>query len=321
MANILITGALGQVGSELIDFLLASYSGTIYATDIHKESTLKSNPSVKYAVLDVRNREMVENIIGENDIDEVYHLASILSASGEKDPYMAYNVNLTGTVNVLNASVTRGVKKVFIPSTIGVFGPEVQKEKAPRRHASIPTTIYGITKAAGEMLFQYYYNKYNIDVRSLRYPGLLSYKVAPTAGTTDYAVDMIKHAASGNSYECYLKDDTRLPMMYMPDAMSSTLHLMTAPAENIRVRTSYNVMSYSFTPRELENELRELNPEFRVVYKPDFRQSIADSWPWSIDVTDAVNDWEFKPVFDLKNTVSDMFQNYRKFSEKLNPPD
>ena len=176
----------------------------------------------------------VDNIIRNRNIDEVYHLASILSATGEKDPYLAYNVNLTGTVNVLNACVTRDVKKVFIPSTIGVYGPEVQKENAPIRHNSIPTTMYGITKFTTEMLSQYYFNKYNLDVRSLRYPGLLSYKVAPTAGTTDYAVDMIKHAAQGNLYECYLKEETKLPMLYMPDAMKATLRMMTSPQESIR---------------------------------------------------------------------------------------
>ena len=314
MANILITGSLGQVGSELIDYLMASYGGTIYATDIQKEPKIKENSRINYEILDVRDREAVDNILMERKIDEVYHLASILSATGEKDPYLAYNVNLTGTVNILNACVTRNVKKVFIPSTIGVYGPEVQKIDAPIRHDSVPTTMYGITKFTSEMLFQYYFNKYNLDVRSLRYPGLLSYKVAPTAGTTDYAVDMIKHAAQGNSYECYLKEETKLPMLYMPDAMKATLHLMTSPEESIKIRTAYNVMAYSFSPKELEEAVRELNPDFRVKYNPDFRQKIADSWPWSIDTKDAVKDWDFKPEYDLKATVSDMFKNFKNQS-------
>lgn len=314
MANILITGSLGQVGSELIDYLMASYGGTIYATDIQKEPKIKENSRINYEILDVRDREAVDNILMERKIDEVYHLASILSATGEKDTYLAYNVNLTGTVNILNACVTRSVKKVFIPSTIGVYGPEVQKIDAPIRHDSVPTTMYGITKFTSEMLFQYYFNKYNLDVRSLRYPGLLSYKVAPTAGTTDYAVDMIKHAAQGNSYECYLKEETKLPMLYMPDAMKATLHLMTSPEESIKIRTAYNVMAYSFSPKELEEAVRELNPDFRVKYNPDFRQKIADSWPWSIDTKDAVKDWDFKPEYDLKATVSDMFKNFKNQS-------
>lgn len=311
MTNILITGSLGQVGSELIDYLSASFVGTIYATDIRKESTLKPNSKVSYEVLDVRNMESVENILDERKIDEVYHLASILSAKGEKDPYMAYNVNLSGTVNILNACVTENVKKVFIPSTIGVYGPEVGKDNAPIRHNSIPTTMYGITKFTSEMLFQYYHNKYGLDVRSLRFPGLLSYKVAPTAGTTDYAVAMIREAASGNSYECYLERNTKLPMLYMPDAMQATLRLMTSPEEAIRIRTSYNVMGFSFSPGELEETIREFNSDFTVTYKPDFRQKIADSWPYSIDIQDAVNDWNFKPEFNLRDTVSDMIKNFK----------
>jgi nucleoside-diphosphate-sugar epimerase len=314
MTRILVTGALGQVGSELLDYLLASYDGEIIATDIQSNPKTLENPRIKYELLDVKNMEMIDEIVERNHIDIIFHLASILSATGEKDPYLAYQVNLTGTVNILNTSVRKRVSKVFIPSTIGVFGPETPKKDAPIINSSVPTTMYGITKASCEMLFQYYFNKYDLDVRSLRYPGLISYKVAPTAGTTDYAVDMLRSAAKGIDYKCYIGEDIKLPMMYMPDAMSATMQFMTTPKENIKIRTAYNIMSYSFSPRELESAIKEIKPEFKVTYEPDFREEIAKSWPESIDIKDAHNDWGFSPDYNLKKTVEHVLQEFKKMN-------
>ncbi len=311
MTNILITGCLGQVGSELIDYLLASYDGEILATDVRKSDRNEPNKRIKTEILDVRDMTKLYDLIEEYHIDEIYHLASLLSATGEKDPFLTYNVNLTGTFNVLNAAVTKKVKKVFIPSSIAVYGPEAAKIGAGTRHDSVPTTMYGITKMSSEMLMQYYNKKYDLDVRSIRYPGIISHKVEPTAGTTDYAVEMIRNAVKNLPYQCYLTRETRLPMIYMKDAMKSTLTLMTAPTTDIRVRTSYNIMSYSMTCGELEEELKAIYPDFKVSYVPDSRQQIADTWPQSINVDDATRDWNFTPTFNLHDTVLDMVKNLK----------
>jgi Nucleoside-diphosphate-sugar epimerases len=311
MTNILITGSLGQVGSELIDYLVASYHGKILATDIKEDKLAEQNERIEHETLDVRDVSKLYELIDQYHIDEIYHLASILSATGEKDPFLAYNVNLGGTVNVLNAAVTKRVKKVFIPSSIAVYGPEANRGNAGTRHDSIPTTMYGITKMSSEMIAQYYHRKYNLDVRSIRYPGIISYKVEPTAGTTDYSVEMIRSAVKGIPYRCYLKEGTRLPMIYMKDAMEATLRLMTASEDQITVRTAYNIMSYSMTCKELEDEIRTTYPEFTVTYDPDSRQAIADTWPESINTEDAQKDWGFAPNFDLHNTVLDMIKNLK----------
>ncbi len=307
MIKILITGSNGQVGAELIRIIKSSIDAEIMCTDITQKT--KETEGMEFEYLDVKSKELTEKIFEKFHPDHVYHLASILSASGEKDPYLAYTVNLTGTVNILNACVKYNVEKLFVPSTIGVYGPEAPKEDAPVRHSSIPTTMYGITKAAGEMLFQYYYEKYNLDVRSLRYPGLISYRVPPTAGTTDYAVDMIRHAAKGSSYTCYLGEDTPLPMMYMQDAMESTIKFMHSDPDKLSVRTAYNVMSYTFTPKQLYETILKFKPGFRVDYKPDFRQQIAESWPHSLDISQSRHDWGFNIRYDLEKTVEDMLSH------------
>ncbi len=307
MIKILITGSNGQVGAELIRIIRSSIDAEILCTDITQRTVEGDGISFEY--LDVKSRELTEKIFEKFKPDQVYHLASILSASGEKDPYLAYSVNLTGTVNVLNACVKYNVDKVFVPSTIGVFGPDAPKENAPVRHSSIPTTMYGITKAAAEMLFQYYFDKYGLDVRSLRYPGLISYRVPPTAGTTDYAVDMIRHAAKNAPYICYLKEDTPLPMMYMQDAMEATIKYMHADSKNLTIRTAYNVMSYTLTPEMLYDSIKKFKPNFEVRYNPDFRQKIAESWPYSLDISDSKRDWGFSFRYDIDKTVEDMLAN------------
>ena len=311
MTNILITGSSGQIGSELIDYLLASYDGQIIATDIKKVENFKADGRVKFETLDIRDWTKLYGLIDQYQISEIYHLASILSASGEKDPFLAYNVNLTGTVNVLNASVAKKIDKLFIPSSIAVYGPEADKNNAGTRHSSIPTTMYGITKLSAEMLCQYYNRKYDLDVRSIRFPGVISSKVSPTAGTTDFSVEMIKSAVGGKNYTCYLKKETSLPMVYMEDAMRSTLRLMATPRDSIKIRTSYNIMGYSMTCEELEDEIRKTYPEFKVNYVPDYRQKIADTWPQSVDVSDAKRDWNFSANFNLEKTVNEMIHNLK----------
>ncbi|MGP6219647.1 NAD-dependent epimerase/dehydratase family protein [Caldiplasma sukawensis] len=309
MTLTLITGAFGQVGTEILDYLLASIDTDIIATDINVKGKNFENERVTVDYLDVKDRVAVNTVMKKYKPDYVFHLAAILSASGEKNPILAYDVNLTGTLNVLNGAAELNTRRVFVPSTIGIYGPEIRKDKAPQENCSIPRTMYGITKYSSEMLFLYFAEKFSLDVRSIRYPGLISYKTPPTAGTTDYAVDMIMHAARGENYKCYLKGDTRLPMMYMEDAMSSAMKLFFSNSEKIKKGYSYNIMSYSITPMELQDELREIFPNFKVEYEPDYRQQIAESWPESIDIRQAENDWGFKPQYDLKKTVRDFISN------------
>lgn len=305
MVRILITGSNGQVGSEIIEYLRKTTDCTILATDITQPK--EQVEGVQFEYMDVKERVLVESVFRKFKPEHVYHLAAILSATGEKDPVITHNVNTTGTMNILSACVTHGVQKAFIPSTIGVYGPEIQKENAPLENYSTPTTMYGITKATSEMLFKYYHARFDLDVRSVRYPGLISYKVEPTAGTTDFSVDMIKHAALGKKYICYLKSDTRLPMMYMPDAMINTIKMMYQEKVEKRI---YNFMAYSISPGEIESIIKERIPDFHVEYVPDYRQAIADSWPASINIEDSVNDWGFDCTYDAKKTVDDMLDHY-----------
>jgi nucleoside-diphosphate-sugar epimerase len=251
----------------------------------------------------------LESLIVDLKITQIYHLAAVLSAKGESNPTLAWDLNMNSLLSVLNLSVKHKVSKVFWPSSIAVFGPDSEKINCPQQGVMEPSTVYGISKAAGEQWCKYYFEKYGLDVRSLRYPGLISYTGAPGGGTTDYAVDIFHHAVKDLPYTCFLKEDTALPMMFMPDAINATLQLMDAPARNIKVRTAYNLGALSFTPAELEAEIKHLIPEFSVTYQPDFRQAIADSWPQSIDDSAARKDWEWQPVYNLKAMVSEMLEN------------
>lgn len=310
MGTILITGGLGQIGTELSELLISIYGNDrILVSDIKKETP---NENIRYTRLDVSDADSVRKIIGENDVTDIFHLAAILSATGEKDPFMTFNVNLQGTQNIYRAAKDFDVKKLFIPSTIGVYGPSTPKDLVPEDTQTRPVTMYGITKIAGEMLGDYYFRKFGMDVRGLRFPGLISYKFPPTAGTTDYAVDMIIHAVRGMDYECYLKCDTEMPMMYMPDALNAVVDLYEAPKKNLTRCTDYNVGAYSMTPVTLHREIKKYYPEFKVRYQPDYRQEIADGWPHSIDFRKAQKDWNFKPAYDLELTVKDMILNLRK---------
>jgi nucleoside-diphosphate-sugar epimerase len=301
---ILVLGANGQIGTELVTALRAKYgANNVIASDIRPAKEEASGP---FEILDIMNAEAVNEAFTKYKITQVYHLAAILSATGEKNPRLAWQVNMDGLLNVLEASVLLGVKKVFWPSSIAVFGNHSKKRLTPQYAVTDPDTIYGISKLAGERWCNYYYRTRGLDVRSLRYPGLISYGSKPGGGTTDYAVEIFYEAKEKGSYSCFLKEEQRLPMMYMPDAIKATLALMEADASNLRIRSSYNVSSLSFTPAELANEIKVHLPNFSIGYAPDFRQQIAETWPGSIDDNYARIDWDWKPDYDLQAMVTDM---------------
>ncbi|RQO77812.1 NAD-dependent epimerase [Pedobacter sp. KBW01] len=307
--KILVIGACGQIGIELTQALRTKYGrDQVLATDIRDKGHAGSD-SYPYAKLDVMNKAQLLMLCREEMVTEVYLLAAILSANGEQDPAKAWQLNMDGLLNVLDVAVKCNMEKVFWPSSIAVFGPDAPKRDAPQANASIPSTVYGISKAAGEYWCQYYHEKFGLDVRSLRYPGLISYQSPPGGGTTDYAVDIFHQALSLGDYLCFLKPDTCLPMMYMPDAIRATLELMEAPAKDISIRTAYNISAMSFTPEQIASEIGLHLEGFRMGYVPDFRQKIADSWPDSIYDLHAREDWGWKAQFGLKEMVVDMLGN------------
>lgn len=304
--TILVTGACGQIGSELVMALRERYH--VIASDL-KEPTDEIKSSGVFERLDVLNKTSVAGLIKKYDVKQVYHLAALLSATGEKNPELAWRVNMKGLRNILDCCVEAGVKKLFFPSTIAVFGPTSPQINTPQHCCMEPNTIYGISKQAGERWCDYYFQKRGLDVRSIRYPGLISYKTKAGGGTTDYAVDIFFESVKNKTYECFLSEDTTLPMMYMPDAIRGTIELMEAPAEKIRIRSSYNFSSLSFSPKELAETIKKIIPDFIITYKPDFRQSIADSWPKSIEDNFAREDWNWKPQFNLEEMCVDMLKN------------
>jgi len=304
--TILVTGAGGQIGSELVLSLRKIYKNVI-ASDL-KEPTgeLKEGEFLR---LDVLYKNGLLDCVKRFKVTQIYHLAAILSATGEKNPELAWRINMKGLRNILDVCIEAGVKKLFFPSTIAVFGPTTPRVNTPQYTVMEPNTIYGISKQAGERWCDWYFQKKGLDVRSIRYPGLISYKTKAGGGTTDYAVDIFFEAIANKKYECFLKDDTTLPMMYMPDAIRGTIALMEAPAEKITVRSGYNFSALSFSPAQLAAEIKNTIPEFTISYKPDFRQAIAESWPQSIDDTVARRDWGWKPDFDLAKMSKDMLAN------------
>jgi nucleoside-diphosphate-sugar epimerase len=309
--RILITGALGQIGTELASALRNIYGvANVITTDIKLPQTaeLKSGP---HEILDVTDIVKLNESVIKNNITQVYHLAAILSASGERNPIKAWQINMNGLLNILESCVTNKVKKLFWPSTIAVFGPTTPKINAPQNTITEPTTVYGISKLAGEGWCNYYFEKEGLDVRSIRYPGLISYKSKPGGGTTDYAVEIFYEALQHGRYECFLAANTRLPMMYMPDAIRGTLELMEAPSHKISVRTSYNFSAFSFSPEKIADEIKKHIPDFKILYHPDFRQQLAASWPQSIDDAIARNDWNWKPEFDLPAMTADMLRHIK----------
>jgi nucleoside-diphosphate-sugar epimerase len=309
MANILVIGAGGQIGTELVLALRKKHGEQqVVAADIKNECPplLVGGP---YVQMDVLNRDSVRNYIIYKGFDEVYLLAALLSATAEKNPDFAWKLNMEGLFTILDLAKEGHIKKIFWPSSIAVFGPTTPADMTPQTTVMEPTTVYGISKQAGERWCEYYYNKFGVDVRSIRYPGLISYKSLPGGGTTDYAVDIFYKAKSEGKYTCFLKSDTGLPMMFMDDAIRATIELMNAPKDKIKVRSSYNLGGVSITPASLAAEIQNQMPSFRIDYKPDFRQEIADSWPNSIDDSAAQNDWGWKHEYDLKSIVKTMLDN------------
>ena len=307
--KILVIGASGQIGVELTLALRSIYgNANVVASDLREQNVLLKD-SGPYVSLDVMNKEMLHVQVIRQNITQIYLLAAILSATGEKNPNLAWHLNMQGLLNVLDIAREEKLQKVYWPSSIAVFGPTSPKKNCPQQTIIEPSTVYGISKYAGEFWCNYFHNRYGVDVRSLRYPGLISYKSAPGGGTTDYAIEIFHEAMEEKKYKCFLKEDTYLPMMYMPDAIRATIELMEAPAEKISIRTSYNVSGMSFSPKEIGAEITKHIPGFSVSYNPDYRQTIADSWPQSIDDSTARKDWGWKNEYDLPRMTADMFEN------------
>jgi len=309
MGKILIIGSKGQIGTELTRALVAQYgSENVVAADLNAGGETPCT----FETLDVMDQEATMGLIKKHQVEEVYLLAALLSATAEKYPLKARQLNMESLLFMLEAGREKIIKKLYWPSSIAVFGPSTPRNPAPQFTVNDPNTVYGITKYAGELWCRYYHEKFGVDVRSLRYPGLISYSAPPGGGTTDYAVEIYHEALKNGKYTSFLKEDTALPMMYMPDAIRATLELMHAPAEQVKIRTSYNVGALSFTPEQIGQEIAKQIPGFTLDYAPDFRQAIADSWPASVDDSHARNDWNWKPEFDLASMSADMILNLKK---------
>ncbi|HEX2533200.1 MAG TPA: NAD-dependent epimerase/dehydratase family protein [Chitinophagaceae bacterium] len=309
--KILVIGASGQIGVELTMALRSMYGeSNVIASDLREENPLLKGTG-PYVSLDVMNKEMLHVQVIRQNVTQIYLLAAILSATGEKNPNLAWHLNMQGLLNVLDIAREEKLHKVYWPSSIAVFGPTSPRQQCPQQTIIEPTTVYGISKYAGEFWCNYYFHKFGVDVRSLRYPGLISYKSAPGGGTTDYAVEIFHEALEHNRYTCFLKPDTYLPMMYMPDAIRATIELMEAPKERIGTRTSYNISGISFSPEEIGAAIRKHQPGFTMDYKPDYRQGIADSWPQSIDDSVARDHWGWKHEYDLERMTADMLENLK----------
>lgn len=310
--KILIIGACGQIGSELTLKLREIYgTDNVIASDIRKgeQDVFKTGP---FEIVDAMNYEQVEALIDKYKVDEVYLMAALLSATAEKNPAFAWDLNMNSLFHVLNLAKEGKIKKIFWPSSIAVFGPTTPKQNTPQYTVMEPSTVYGISKQAGERWCEYYFNKYGVDVRSIRYPGLISWKTPPGGGTTDYAVDIYYKAVADNKYTCFLSEDTELPMMYMDDAIRATVGIMQADKEQIKIRSSYNLSAMSFTPKEIAAVIAKEKPGFEISYEPDFRQAIADSWPSSINDAEARKDWNWQHDYDLESMTKVMLENLSK---------
>ena len=309
--KILLTGANGQIGIAMTKTLQERYGeNNIITSDIRRVE----NETTTFELLNILDGDRLAEIVKKHRITQIYHLAAILSASGEKNPQSTWKINMDGLFNVLQIALEANLDKVFFPSSIAVFGKHTPKYNTPQYCSLDATTIYGISKNAGEYWCQYYFQKYGLDVRSLRYPGVISYQSMPGGGTTDYAVDIYHKAVQHMDFKCFLKADTRLPMIYMPDAIRATCELMEASSEKIKVRTSYNLAAMSFTPEEITSSIQTHIPTFNTVYEPDFRQSIAETWPATIDDSTTRKDWDWQEEFDLKTMTEDMlFQLSKKY--------
>jgi nucleoside-diphosphate-sugar epimerase len=309
--TILVIGSSGQLGTELVEALRNIHgSSSVIESDLKRP--LKPLSEGPFEQLDVLDEKRVNDLIKQYRVTQIYHLAALLSATAEKNPKFAWKLNMDGLFIVLDAALEHKISKVYWPSSIAVFGPGTPREHTPQNCVMDPNTIYGISKLAGERYCEYYFRKKGLDVRSLRYPGLIGHKSDPGGGTTDYAVTIYHEALAKKSFECFLSENTELPMLYMPDALKATIGLMEAPAEKVKIRSSYNLAGMSFSPKEIAAAIKKHIPEFNITYKPDSRQQIADSWPKSIDDSEARKDWGWKPDYDLGKMTSDMLENLSK---------
>lgn len=309
--KVLLTGAAGQIGQVLTRALIEKYgSDQVVATDISSDPGFNCH----FEKLDVLDKEGMKTALSNHKINHFYHLAAILSATGEKNPSLAWDINMKGLLNALEVAVELKTERVFFPSSIAVFGEGVDKDHTGQNAVLIPRSVYGISKAAGENWCNYYFEKYGLDVRSLRYPGVIGHQTMPGGGTTDYAVDIFYAAVEEGHYECFLEAGARLPMIYMDDSIRATIELMEAPSNRIKVRTSYNLQGMSFTPEEIYQEIKKYRPDFTIEYAPDYRQKIADSWPGSLDDSAAQKDWGWKGAYDISKLTEEM---YFAIQEKL----
>ena len=310
--RILIIGSSGQIGTELVMELRSMYgNNNVIASDIRPSSSevMESGPFEK---LDIMDEKLLRDVVKKYKITQVYLLAALLSATAEQNIELGWSLNMRSHSHVLDLAKDGLIKKIFWPSSIAVFGPTTPMENTPQYTVMEPNTVYGITKQAGERWNEYYFNKFGIDVRSIRYPGLIGWKAAPGGGTTDYAVDIFHQAIQHEKYESFLSENTGLPMMYMPDAIRATIELMEAPAEQVKIRSSYNLAGVSFTPKQIAEEVKKHIPDFEMTYNPDFRQAIADSWPSSIDDSYSQKDWGWELKYNLEKMTSDMMINLKK---------
>lgn len=315
--KILIIGACGQIGTELTKKLRSIYGvENVIAADIRKlnNDIVNSGP---FEVMNALDFNQIEQIVEDHQIEEVYLMAALLSATAEKNPAFAWDLNMNSLFHVLNLAKANKIKKVFWPSSIAVFGPTTPRDNTPQYTIMEPSTVYGISKQAGERWCEYYYHTFGVDVRSIRYPGLISWSTPPGGGTTDYAVDIYHQALAEGKYECFLSAETKMPMMYMDDAIRATIAIMQADAEQIKIRSSYNLGAISFTPTEIAAEIQKHLPDFEITYEPDFRQQIADSWPASIDDSQAREDWGWQHHFDLSQITMDMLRNLSARNEQI----
>ncbi len=316
MKRILVTGSMGQVGSELAMELRRRYGGeNVVVSDIKTDLPDKIRNSGPFHVVDVTDAATIEEVVRKYNIDTVYHMAAILSVSGEKDPQLCWDVNINGTLNVLELGIKYDMARIIVPSSIAVWGPGVPREDTPQDTVLRPTSMYGITKVSGELLCDYYVARFGLDVRGLRYPGIISYKTLPGGGTTDYAVEIFYEALDKGRYTCFLREDTRLPMMYIPDCIAGTIQLAEADFSRLKHHSDFNHASMSFTPAELAAEISKHIPGFEISYEIDGRQKIADSWPSSIDDSAAREEWGWKPSWDLASMTEDMLSHLKARKE------
>lgn len=310
--TILVLGASGQIGTELTQKLREVYGETnVIASDI-REGNAEMMASGPFEIIDATCKETILSVVQKYNVNQVYLLAAMLSATAEKFPQKAWDLNMSSLLAVLDLAKEKHIQQVYWPSSIAVFGSSTPKNNTPQQTIMEPSTVYGISKISGEFWCNYYHQKYGVDVRSIRYPGIISWKTKPGGGTTDYAVDIYFKAIEDKKYECFLSENTRLPMMYMPDAVNATIQLMQEKSENIKIRTSYNLSAIDFTPKEIAAEIQKHVPDFEITYNPDFRQAIADSWPSSINDDHARKDWNWKHNFDLETMTKDILKNLKK---------